>query len=414
MCDAARLADAFEAFHQTSLQLKEAYRKLETRVAVLTEELDGKTQALEQTLLEKHAAQTYLKRILENLSTGVLILDLEGRVVLANAEAEKLAGGPLPGLKADQWIAALGVAALCEPPRSALEPLLNGLHDQTVLLPADGGRSIHIDATVLRSQAVGRLGGILLLQDVTRIRQLEQRAERKSRLSAMGEMSAHVAHEIRNPLGSIELFASILRRELAQEPERRDLAERILTGVRSLNHMVGNLLHYTRPVRPSCRPVSVRGVLQESVQFAEQALQQKGIRCSGHHEGDDVATLSDAELLKQVFMNLMLNAAQAMSDGGELKVSSAVGDGEVAYHFADTGKGISREALPRIFTPFYSGREKGTGLGLAIVQNIVDTLGGRIDVQSRENTGSIFTVILPLEVPPADARCAATVQRGRY
>ncbi len=409
MCDAALLTEAMEAFHQTSGQLEKAYRKLERRAARLQDELDGKHRALQQTLTEKQAAQTYLKKVLENLATGVIILDRRGTVVLANREAEKLAGKALSGRKTAQWTAALGVAAWCDPGGSGLKQLLKNLHDRTLILPGERRRSIHLDATVLRSGQLERLGGILLLQDVTRIRQLEQRAERKSRLAAMGEMSAQVAHEIRNPLGSIELFASMLRQELAQEPDRRELAERILTGVRSLNHMVGNMLHYTRPLRPSCQPVSVRGVLEESLEFAEQALQQKGIRCTGHHEGDDATTLSDAELLKQVFMNLMLNAAQAMPDGGQLTVCSAVANAEVVYRFADTGPGISDEALPRIFTPFYSGREKGTGLGLAIVQNIVDTLGGRIEVQSRRSEGTVFTVILPLEAPAGNV-CATAVQ----
>ncbi len=411
MCEAALLAEAFDAFRKTSGQLEGAYRNLEKRVAVLSHELEGKNRALRQTLTEKQAAQTYLHKILENLSTGVIILDLHGTVMLANPEAEKLAGKALPGLETNQWTEALGLASLCRPKGGGLKTLLDGLRDQTLGLPGDGRRSIHIDATALRSGQAERLGGIILLQDVTRIRQLEQRAERKTRLTAMGEMSANVAHEIRNPLGSIELFASILRKEIEEDPDHRELAERILTGVRSLNHMVGNLLHYTRPLRASCHAVSVRGVLEESLRFAEQALQQKGIRCSGQHEGDDVAFLSDGELLKQVFMNLMLNAAQAMPDGGRLEVSSAVGDGEVAYRFADTGKGISEEALSRIFTPFYTSREKGTGLGLAIVQNIVDTLAGRIDVQSRRNEGTVFTVIFPLEVPPADALSAVAAVR---
>ncbi len=408
MCDAALLTKAFEAFHETSAQLEAAYRKLEKRASRLRHELDRKDRVLRETMTEKEAAQFSLKKILENLSTGVIIVDGEGTVLLANREAETLAGKALPGLRTGEWAAALGLTALTGSDASRPASLLDKLHDQTLLLPGPGRRSIHIDATVLKSATVEGLGGILLLQDVTRIRQLEQRAERKSRLTAMGEMSAQVAHEIRNPLGSIELFASILRKELVQHPDCRDLAGRILTGVRSLNHMVGNLLHYTRAVRPSCRPVSVRGVLEESLQFAEQALQQKGIRCSGRHEGEDVATFTDGELLKQVFMNLMLNAAQAMPDGGRLDVSSVVGKGEVAYRFADTGEGIAEEDLPRIFTPFFSGRKKGTGLGLAIVQNIVDTLGGRIEVQSGPGAGTVFTVVFPLDVPEGmAARVAA-------
>jgi len=227
-------------------------------------------------------------------------------------------------------------------------------------------------------------------------RELEEEAARRNRLTSMGEMAAKIAHEIRNPLGGIALFASLLKEELHDDPDRLALVGNISTGVQSLNHILSNLLYYSRPLRPVFLPLSVQGVLKESLAFAGHLLGQKGIRWSCEHRGEDRELISDGELLKQILMNLILNAVQAMPGGGDLQVTSEIEEKEVHFHITDNGPGIPEENLQKIFHPFYTTRPKGTGLGLAIVHQLVESLGGKISVESRLGDGTTFVLAFPL------------------
>lgn len=229
---------------------------------------------------------------------------------------------------------------------------------------------------------------------------LEEQVQRSQRLAAMGEMAARLAHEIRSPLGSIELFASLLRKELRDNPARCVLAEHICTAVRATDHLIGNTLSFVSPRRPKREPVALRKLLAEAVLLATPLIETHRVRvvtgpeAGDAREGDLVQ--GDEGMLRQVALNLILNAVQAMPAGGELRINLRErADGAVGLSFTDSGTGIAPADRARLFDPFFTTRDGGTGLGLAIVHNGVVAHGGWIDVESEVGKGSTFTVVLP-------------------
>ncbi len=390
------LSEAFLTFHRASGELTRTYEKLERRVASLTEELEKKNRELKGNLQEKEKMQSYLENILENLTTGVIVLDLNGRVSLINGAAQTMTGRTEGEALAQDVFSLLALDAGEAACGGSLVDLVDALDGRTI--GRRTGRNdcfIHISANPQIGPGNQVVGAIVLLKDVTRIKALEEAGARKTRLASLGGMAANMAHEIRNPLGGIELFASILRKELAGDRDKQNLAENVLVGVKSLNHIVANLLYYTRPLKPVIKPVSVRGIVEESLLFAAHALRPKGIALSVEYEGPETEIPADGELIKQLFMNLILNAVQAMPEGGTLEFRTVTGNDVVEFHVTDTGTGIDDESLGKIFHPFYTTREKGTGLGLGIVHQIVETLGGTIRVTSRLGEGTAFTVAVP-------------------
>jgi len=222
--------------------------------------------------------------------------------------------------------------------------------------------------------------------------------ERSRRLAAMGEMAARVAHEIRNPLGSMAIFASILERELAAEPEKQQLASHITTGIKSLDNLLSNMLLFASSPEARLKPVDMRKVIEDSLLLA------KG------HERNDVSVkaefcgqtsiMADGVLLRQLFLNLIINSVDAMDEGGELKIRTRLADDDrhryMEIRVSDTGRGIGKEHIDRVFDPFFTTKDRGTGLGLAIVSTVVNAHGGFIDVASVQGEGTTFTIGLPL------------------
>jgi signal transduction histidine kinase len=230
-------------------------------------------------------------------------------------------------------------------------------------------------------------------------------AKRTEKFAAMGEMAANIAHEIRNPLGSIELFASLLIKDL-KEKKNRDRISQIIASVKNMDNKISNLLLFTRNTQPVPGRVNVHDVLKEVQVFSEQVFIQGNIVFSIRYAGIEPLIEGNAEMLKQVFFNLILNALQAMPEGGRLSINTRHSQANagvktdapsfIEISFSDNGAGIAEENMNKIFDPFFSTREGGTGLGLAIVHNIVDMHGGSVNVERGEPGGTIVTVLLPL------------------
>jgi signal transduction histidine kinase len=241
-----------------------------------------------------------------------------------------------------------------------------------------------------------------LSASLERERRLEAEALHRSRLAAMGEMAARLAHEVRNPLGAMELFTGLLLDDLREQPGPLGLARQVAAGIADLNHLVTNLLEYTRArQRTSAAGGSMdcRAVVEEALRWAHDLIKGNGIavRCDF---GDGPCTArGDGALLRPALLNLVRNAVQAMPDGGTLAVRVARHDaaggapGAVGIVVADTGPGIPDDVREAIFTPFFTTRAKGTGLGLTVVRELVAALGGSVELASTPR-GAAFTVWL--------------------
>jgi two-component system, sensor histidine kinase FlrB len=243
-------------------------------------------------------------------------------------------------------------------------------------------------------------GRIVLAEDVTDVIHRRTAAARNQRLAAMGEMAVQIVHQIRNPMGSIELFASMLRRDLAGQPEPAALAGKVQQGIKSLNLIIGNLLSFAKGAEPDVRPVDLQDLIEAAITELDGPIRQRGIRVAARVKAEAAVARVDPELWRQALLNLLDNAVQAMPGGGDLTVAAsreAVDGGAAALRLtvADTGAGMSASVRERVFNPFFTTKERGAGLGLALVHNIVKAHGGAIEVESAEGQGSKFTITLP-------------------
>jgi len=222
---------------------------------------------------------------------------------------------------------------------------------------------------------------------------LAELAARRSRLEAMGRMAAEIAHEIRNPLGSLELTASLLRDDLAGDESRSELAASILEGIRALTRVTGNLLSFTRSVNPSLEPLQASAVLARTRDLVAPVLAARGIALRTEAPGD-VTIDADGELLQQILLNLIQNALEATGPGGRVSVAACAGPGGRAEILVtDTGHGIDPDVLARVFDPFFTTKERGTGLGLSVSHRLAEAQGARIEIESEPGRGTTACVV---------------------
>ena len=237
-----------------------------------------------------------------------------------------------------------------------------------------------------------------LAASLERERQLEAAALRRSRLAAMGEMAAMLAHEVRNPLGAMELFTGLLLDDLRAQPEPLGLARQVAAGIVDLNHLVTNLLEFTRArqhAEAASGSMDCRAVVEDALRWTHDLIEGNGITVRRELAAGCTAR-GDGALLRPALLNLVRNAVQAMPTGGTLTVTVARHGAAIGIVVADTGPGIPDDVREAIFMPFFTTHAKGTGLGLTVVRELVAALGGSVEVASTPH-GAAFTVWLTVE-----------------
>ena len=268
----------------------------------------------------------------------------------------------------------------------------------------------------------GTVDGVsLFFKDLTLVEQLNEQEKLKDRLAALGQMAAGLAHEIRNPLAAIELTASLIKRKMHEQPAHTAQLESIQSEVRKLNKIVTDCLEYVRPVKVSPEKVILRSLLEESLGNALSTVDREGIQIVKDYQETPTVPIDYAQM-KQVFVNIMVNALQALGEHGRIQIAcgpsiffqrtASTLHGKVSetnlsrqvdlapfawVRIEDNGQGIPDEVLSKIFYPFFTTKEKGSGIGLAIAQKIVDSHHGSIDVESEVGRGTVFTIKLPLQ-----------------
>jgi signal transduction histidine kinase len=252
-------------------------------------------------------------------------------------------------------------------------------------------------------QEINRLSSTFndMIAGLRRNRDLEEQLQRAERSAVVGRLASGIAHEIRNPLNFINLSIDYLREKFApQADDSRTEYTRILTTIKDelarLNRLVSDFLSYGRPAKLKLRDVDARTLIEEVRTLVAAQSEQQSVSINIKQNGNGNAMLqADAELLKTCFSNLMINAVQAMPEGGTLNVTLSPNSSLVEVEFADTGPGISSDALEQIFEPYYSTKETGIGLGLPLTKKIIEEHGGQISVKSEPDSGATFTVTLP-------------------
>jgi PAS domain S-box-containing protein len=404
-----RWLDAFERFHRSTQQLQAAYAALQSQVDRLHKELEVTNRELEKNLREKERLEQYLRNIIQGIGVGIVVLDPKDRILMTNRAARTLLG-----LKEEDVGRTLHEAV----ERGALShgdspvvgvPLDVEEWDREVVVPRKGGEELwlRLRRRRLMTDAGTQMGHLLTVEDFTELRSMEEEMARTQRLAAMGEMAASIVHEVRNPLGSIQLFASLL----AQEPDaaaRREIVGKIDAAIDAVEHTLNNLLTFAKPLKPRLKEVDLRALLHETVEFVRPLAQRLGVEIQDRIPHEEIRVQADGAMIKQAVLNLFHNAFQAMPGGGSVRVwisiassnrggaRGHVGEEWVELGIEDTGEGIPKEVLPRVFDPFFSTRAEGTGLGLAIVHNILRAHGGTVRITSAQGRGTTVMVHLPI------------------
>lgn len=372
---AQALAEAFEAFNRTTQSMEEAYRRLESRVRDLDAELAAKNQALAFTT-------DYLNSILECMSDGVVAVDTDGRITTFNRAATTILGYDADAVAGAPFDEVFGRAFTQPKERHPLE-----------LRASDGTPRVVTERDSPLADKSGRvIGAVKVFQDIGEIEDLRERVRRKDRLAALGEMAATVAHEIRNPLGGIRGFASLLARDFDESDPKLRLVEKVIQGTKSLDKVVNDLLEYTRPMEFRLRPVELADLVEPALGYLGEDSERIAVE---NAVLPGFRAMADADRMRQVVLNLLLNAAQSIEGTGRIAISASASDPFVELTVEDTGCGMAPGDLERAFMPFYTTKDKGAGLGLPSAAKIVEGHGGAIAAESEPGRGSRFTVRLP-------------------
>ena len=383
--------------------------------SMLSRELHRAGAALDQSRSDLRHLQRLHQRTVESLLSGLLTTDREGRITSFNPEAERITARPAAqalGAPIDEVLPGareLVMGPLGERESSRTRARMPHRNQRGELL------HLGLSGSILREADGSATGHVVIFQDVTQVVAMEKELRRSERLAAAGQLSADLAHEIRNPLAAISGSVQILRGGLgdgAADAEGRRLMDIVLRETDRLNQLISDFLHYARPAVPKPVPVPVAETLDEVLRMFE-ATRPPEVTVETEVPAD-LAVLADAAQLRQLLWNLVLNAAQAMPRGGTLSLraravasspaqeelsegrnEASEGRGSVEIAVVDTGVGIPPEVMDRIFDPFFTTKREGTGLGLATVHRIVEGNGGTLRVESTVGSGTAFQIRLP-------------------
>jgi PAS domain S-box-containing protein len=370
------LKAAFEQFTQTSSIMEESYHRLQDQVDQLDQELAKKN-------IELEVAMEYLRSILDSMSDGVIAVNPEGDITTFNRAASKILKYEADDVRGQSFEKLFGQLLQPESERQTRE-----------LTTHDGAQVPITEKSALLSNASGEgTGAVMVFQDQRELESLREQIRQKDRLAAIGEMAATVAHEIRNPLGGIRGFAALLERDLEEEDPKYRLIQKILTGVKSLERVVNELLEYTRPIQLTRKQVPLNEIIDSALGFIDLADKEIAVDSSVEPE---LNVSVDIHLIRQALINVLVNAVQSIEKSGTITMRSNVHGEEIQLDIADTGCGMDAPVQEQIFSPFFTTKEKGTGLGLAAVHKTMQAHGGTIEVKSQLHEGSTFTLKLPL------------------
>lgn len=362
--DAAQLAAAFEQFNRVSAELTEAYSGLQGQVTQLNERLSV---------------------LMTALPAGVVVLDRDDCVVQVNRAAQAWLG---EGLEGQPWLTICTAFTATETP------------GEMELSPVGGGepRRVSVSSNALDSGE----GSIVLMHDVTDAHRLQREAERNSRLAAMGEMVAGLAHQLRTPLSAALLYTSNLGKPQLPESDRARVSERAVERLRHLERLIRDMLLFARGDCLGREPVPVCQMVEELAHTLEPIARERGIGFETRCDCGQTEVVADRKALVGALTNLLENALQFTPAQGRVRLLAALDRRRVVFTVADTGKGIPADQQDRLFEPFFTTRAEGTGLGLAIARGVARAHGGDIDLTSLEGEGTTFRLSVALAADGVD------------
>ena len=368
--------------------------------------------AIENALLytQLQDAKLYDEVLLDNLVTGMVAADPEGRITVCNREAQRILGLDALGSARGRTVTEVLPPPLAEALLQSLSAAC-GVRDVAALLRPQTPTELPIryGTAVFTGAADTPMGALLVLEDVSELHRLEEQVRRSDRLASLGTLAAGMAHEIKNPLVCLKTFVQLLP-ERYDDPEFRTTFTPLLAAeVTRIDAVVTQLLGFARPLKPNLVPTPMHAAIDASLRLVAQQIKSKGLNLVRRCTAPSDAVLGDAHLLSQVFVNLLLNSIDATPAGGTLTLGTRLAERPVSARRAghqatawievtvtDSGSGIAPEDRPRVFDPFFTTKANGTGLGLSVAYGIICDHQGCIDVESKPGQGACFRVSLPL------------------
>jgi two-component system NtrC family sensor kinase len=377
-------------------------------------------RSLQHKVEENERLKEFSENIVESINVGILAADLDDRVESWNTQIEQLSGVPrdhalgrrlselFPAELADEFERVRGETGIHHIYKFVLRPAAAGNghgngngNGNGVALPARFREStLNIAIAPLVSKDQQRIGRLIIFDDVTDRAELEQRLVQADKLSSIGLLAAGVAHEVNTPLAVISTYAQMLAKQVAEDTQKSMMLDKIAKQTFRASEIVNSLLNFSRTSSASYGDVNLNRVIQETLSLLDHQLQKAGIRIEAGLEGDLPPVHGNTGKLQQVFLNLFLNARDAMPNGGTLEVRTWAEGPGAKVEVADTGQGIAAEHIHRIYDPFFTTKaaRKGTGLGLSVTYGIIQEHGGSIEVSNRPSGGARFRIELPLAV----------------
>ncbi len=351
----------------------------------------------------------FFRRLIFNLRNGVMAITREGRVAAMNDIAYRVLG--LPPRPGDIGRPFAEVLSDCPEIARVLQSAfaIDDLPNRAEMRLRKTGRAIGYTLSHINDEQGHKIGATLFFKDLTRVEQLEERERLRDRLATLGEMAAAIAHEVKNPLASIEIAAGVLKRQLTDRADAVEALDDIIKEAKMANAIVVEVLEFVRPISLQVERVSADDVFKDSITMAESKQARGAVTIALHVAADVPDLLADPHQLRQLFTNLLANAFEALGGEGHVDIRATVvpgeeeptGEGEplppqIVVEVRDSGPGIAPDDLERIFSPFFTTKPQGTGLGLAIVRKVVHAHDGHIDAVSAVGRGTTFRVRLPV------------------
>jgi two-component system NtrC family sensor kinase len=352
--------------------------------------------SLEQKALEIARLKDFSENIVESLNVGVLAVDLEGIVESWNTRMEQLFGVARQDAVGRQLRSLLPEELAAEIAARGDAEQITGIYKQR-LHHQGKALTLNVSITPLVSKSAERIGRLLLFDDVTQRERMEEQMSQTEKLTSLGLLAAGVAHEVNTPLAVISNYIQMLAKQMPDADPRQSIIEKIVKQTFRASEIVNNLLNFSRTGAGESVDIDVNRVVEETLSLVSHPLKTSQIQVVKHLGETLPAVRGSANKLQQVFLNLFLNARDAMPGGGLLEVRTGAHNGSVEIEVVDTGAGIPREHIHRIFDPFFTTKAsgRGTGLGLSVSYGIIKEHSGKIDVRSTPGKGTSFHVEFP-------------------
>ncbi len=363
-------------------------------IAMLSGYLSEKIRETGKKLRESSENLSILKNLYENivqsLVSGIITLDLKWKIISVNKTALEILG--IMGQDGKDEIVGKNFGYLM--PGLAVEELLSKKREE--ILYSSNGKELVLgfSSSALRDSNEEVIGHIIIFQDLTEVKKLEERLRLSEKMALLGQLAAGLAHEVRNPLSVISGSIEVLSNDVKPSDENVRLLKVTIQEVERLNLLVEDFLLLTSPIQRFTSSVDISRVIGETVELFLNGASRNGFDVIVNTQ-KALYVQADFPQLKQVLWNLLLNAREAMPNGGKIMVEAHADENGVVVKVSDEGCGIDEKTIPRIFEPFFTTKNVGTGLGLAIVQKVVEGYNGKISVVSAENKGATFIITLP-------------------